>query len=183
MGARLAEATLRVMKQLNYQDDSRLDCATRKIKIPLPAVPEQQLADAEALLAEHPTPVWKEGLEGVAADWDWMYAVARVDLDRLIRKNHDWDYEIQVFRIGDFALVGLNGILFVEGQLRLKMESPAARTFVANMSNGYAGYVPTSQALERGGYETVTGSNSKLAPEALDMIVDSSVELLGSLFA
>ena len=51
------------------------------------------------------------------------------------------------------------------------------------MSNGYAGYVPTPRALERGGYETVTSSNSKLAPEAIDMIVDSSVKLLGSLFA
>lgn len=74
-------------------------------------------------------------------------------------------------------------MVFVEAQLRLKMESPAARTFVANMSNGYAGYVPTARALERGGYETWTSSNSKLVPEALDMIVDSSVELLDGLFA
>ena len=108
--------------------------------------------------------------------------MASVDLDRLIRKDPLWEYEIQAFRIGDFALVGLNGILFVEGQLRLKMESPAMRTFVANMANGYAGYVPTSKALERGGYETVMGSNSKLVPEALDMIIDNSVELLGSMF-
>ena len=51
------------------------------------------------------------------------------------------------------------------------------------MSNGYPGYVPTVRALERGGCETVTGGNSELAPEALEMIVDSSVELLGGLFA
>ena len=70
-------------------------------------------------------------------------------------------------------------MVFVEAQLRLKMESPAARTFVANMSNGYAGYVPTARAC----YETWTSSNSKLVPEALDMIVDSSVELLDGLFA
>jgi hypothetical protein len=112
-----------------------------------------------------------------------MYALTKVDLDRLIRKDPCFGYEIQAFRIGDFALVGLNGTLFVEAQLRLKMESPAARTFVANMSNGYAGYIPTPQALERGGYETVTGSNSKLVPEALDMVVDNSVEVLGGLFA
>jgi hypothetical protein len=62
--------------------------------------------------------------------------------------NPNWDYEIQAFRIGDFALVALDGTVFVEAQLRLKMESPAARTFVANMSNGYAGYVPTPRALE-----------------------------------
>jgi hypothetical protein len=183
MGATLAEATLPVLKRLVYQDDSRLDYATRVIRIPLRKVPEHELARAKALLSEHPTPMWKEGLEGIAADWDWMYAISKVNLDRLIRKDTKFDFGIQVLRIGDFALVGLNGTVFVEAQLRLKMESPAARTFVASNANGYVGYVPTPGALERGGYETVTGTNSKLVPEALDMIVDSSVELLDSRFA
>ena len=57
MGATLAEATVPVLKRLRYQDDSPLDLGTRKIKIPLRAVPETQLAEAKALLAEHPTPV------------------------------------------------------------------------------------------------------------------------------
>ena len=72
---------------------------------------------------------------------------------------------------------------FVEGQLSLKVRSPAARTFVAHMSNGYVGYVPTRHALERGGFETWTSNGSKLVPEALDMIVDNSVSVLEGLFA
>jgi len=183
MGATLAEATVPVLKRLVYQDDSRLDYATRKIKIPLRRVPEHELAEAKALLAEHPTPTWDVGLEGIPTEWGWIYSLMRLEADKMFRQDPYWDYEIQAFRIGDFALVAWNGTVFVEGQLRLKMESPAARTFVANMSNGYAGYVPTRRALERGGYETWTSSNSKLAPEALDMIVDSSVDLLGGLFA
>ena len=182
MGATLAEATVPVLKRLIYQDDCWLSWATRKIKIPLRKLPEQQVVEAKALLAEHPTPMWQEGKEGIGAEWRWMYAVSTIDLDRLIRTSAGVDYDIHAFRIGDFALVGLNGTLFVEAQLRLKMESPAARTFVANKTNGYVGYVPTPQALERGGYETVTGINSKLVLEALDMIVDSSVEFLGRLF-
>jgi hypothetical protein len=54
---------------------------------------------------------------------------------------------------------------------------------VASNANGYVRYVPTPRALERGGCETVTGTNSKLVPEALDVIVDNAAELLGSLFA
>ena len=54
MGAILAEATVPVLKRLVYQDDSRLDYAIRKIKIPLRRVPEHELAEAKALLAEHP---------------------------------------------------------------------------------------------------------------------------------
>jgi hypothetical protein len=183
MGATLTEATVPVLKQLVYQDDSGLGYATRLVQIPLRQVPEQQLAEASKLLAEHPEPVWKEGLEGIAADWDWVYAVGRLDLDRRVRQDPNFEYEIQAFRIGDFALVAVMGEVFVEGQLRMKMESPAARTFVAHMSHGYVGYVPTPHALERGGYETWTANWSKLVPEALDMIVDNSVDLLNELFS
>ena len=182
MGATLTEATVPILKRLVYQGDSRLDHATRRIEIPLRKVTEQQLADAEQLLSEHPTPIWKEGLEGIAVHWDWMYAVMRLDLDRLYRRSPFFDYETQAFRIGDFGLVALMGEPFVEGQVRLKMESPAARTFVAHMSHGFVGYIPTPRALERGGYETWTSNGSKLVPEALDMIVDGSLELLRGLF-
>lgn len=71
---------------------------------------------------------------------------------------------------------------FVEGQLRLKMESAAARTFVAHHSNGFLGYIPTPEALERGGYE-IDVHTSMLAGVALDTIVDSSVQVLDALFA
>jgi len=183
MGATLAEATLPVLKRLVYQNDSRLAYANRVIRIPLRKVPEHELAKAKALLEEHPATMWKEGEEGTAALWEWMYAVSKLNLDNMIQKDPKFDFGIQVLKIGDFALVGLYGTVFVEAQLRLKMKSPAARTFVASNANGYAGYVPTPQALARGGYETVTGTNSKLVPEALDMIVDSSVGLLNSVFA
>ncbi len=38
------------------------------------------------------------------------------------------------------------------------------------------------RTIERGGYETWTSNGSKLVPEALDMIVDGSVEVLKGLF-
>jgi len=62
------------------------------------------------------------------------------------------------------------------------MNSPAKRTYVAHMSNGYVGYIPTPHAIERGGYETQTCMASKLAPEALSMIAEESVRLLNELF-
>jgi len=183
MGATLTEATVPVLKQLVYQDDSTLGCASRTLPIPLREVTSEQLEAAKKLLEEHPTPIWKKGLEGIAADWDWVYALMRLDIDRLRKQNPNFDYQVQAFSIGDFALIAIMGEPFVEGQLRLKIESPADRTFVAHMSHGYVGYVPTPQAIERGGYETWTSNGSKLVPEALDMIVDGSVGLLKELFA
>jgi len=183
MGAILTEDTVPVLKQLVYQDDTSLDYALRTVKIPLRHPTDQQLGDARKLLAEHPTPIWKPGLEGIAADWDWVYAVMRLDLEKLYQERPFFDYTIQAFRIGDFAIVALPGEPFVEGQLRLKIESPAKRTFVAHLSNGYVGYIPTPEALKRGGYETWTSSFSKLVPGALDMIVDATVALLNEMFA
>jgi hypothetical protein len=50
------------------------------------------------------------------------------------------------------------------------------------MCNGGMGYVPTPEAIRRGGYETRTANWSKLAPEALDTIVDGGVKLLKDMF-
>ena len=71
----------------------------------------------------------------------------------------------------------------MEGQLRIKLESPFDYTFVAHMSNRYVGYIPTPEAIRRGGYETRPSCGSKLAPEALQTITDRSVELLEELYA
>jgi len=182
MGQTLTEATVPLIKQLAYQAGSPLDHASRILEIPLRSIPPDQLESAAKLLTEHPAPMWRKGLEGTAVEWDWIYAVSRLDLEKLRLRKPTVSYEIQALRVGDFALVGVMGEPFVQGQLRLKMESPAARTFVAHMCNGNMGYVPTPEAIRRGGYETRTANWSKLAPEALDTIVDGSVMLLKDMF-
>ena len=75
----------------------------------------------------------------------------------------------------------LNISISPEGQLEIKQASPFEYTFVAHMSNGYAGYVPTAAALERGGYETRTSNGSQLAPDALETISNTAIELLEKL--
>jgi hypothetical protein len=71
---------------------------------------------------------------------------------------------------------------FVEGQLRLKIESPTYPTYVAHMSIIYGGYIPTTCALQRGGFETNPCNWSKLGPTALDDIVDNAGEMLREMF-
>ena len=88
---------------------------------------------------------------------------------------------VQVLRIGSAALVGLPGEPFAEGGLRIKLGSPTFPTYVVH-NTSYAAYVPTREALARGGYETRVGLISKLAPEALDLIVAAAVRLLGEVF-
>ena len=80
------------------------------------------------------------------------------------------------------ALVGLAGEPFVEGQLRLKMASPAHRTLVAHCCNMYCGYLPIPEAFARGGHEVETRFWSKMIPEALDMVVGETEKMLAELF-
>ncbi len=96
-------------------------------------------------------------------------------------------FEVQVLRIGDGALVGLSGEVFVEYALEIEAGSPARHTAVAAYSNGVIGYVPTESAYPEGGYE-VEGAHHyygrlMIAPASGGMILEAASELLSALWA
>ena len=147
----------------------------------------------EAELAQHPQPYWNEGkahaaYEGAQTqgtrtiDADWMKAASIMSVHLQRQEQPEVDYEIQVFRIGRTAIIGLAGEPFVEGQLRIKMASPAYKTYVAHCCNAYGGYLPIREAFGRGGHEVETRNWSKLVPEALDSVVDATANLLNDMF-
>ena len=181
MGRLLTEKTEEILKGVSYQDVDVLDWKVKHVGIPIRELDSREIERAESLLKEHPDPIWRKDMAN-AIEWDWVYAVTLLDLQKLRQRRPQFDYEIQVLRVGDTALVGLPGEPFVEGQLRIKLESPAKRTYIAHMCNSFAGYIPTKEALARGGYETRTAHWSKLAPDALDTIVNESVSLLKEVF-
>ena len=181
MGGLLAETASKVLPELHYTSDVELDFVARRVPIPYRDIPADRLAQAKRTLEETPTPPPSKTRGPRFVSWDWIYDVAILDIERLKNRTPCYDYEIQAFRIGDMALVALTGEPFVEGQLEIKLNSPFAYTFIAHMSNGYIGYIPTTQALERGGYETRLGWGSKLAPDALATIVRETPAILEEL--
>ncbi len=181
IGRCLAETTRAVLPGLRYLSPGPLACVSRRVPVPHRAVTAEELEDARKLLAEHPEPMWLND-EHTSVDWAWCYATSVLDVHALAQREPECDYEVQAFRIGDLAIVALMGEPFVEGQLRIKLESPASYTFPAHMSNGYGGYLPTPEAFGRGGYETRTALWSRLVPEALDTVVRESLSLLHELF-
>jgi neutral ceramidase len=183
MGRKLTETAGQVMQSLQTLENPVLDWQTRRLAIPMRCPTDEQLAIDRQLLKDHPAPIWKPGEEKIAVEWEWVYAATRIDVAGHYRRNPNFDYFMQAFRVGNTAILAVPGEPFVEEQLRIKLESPAPYTWMAHMSNGYVGYVPTLRAFQRGGYETRPGAGSKLAPEALTMIGDASLELLKSLFA
>lgn len=88
---------------------------------------------------------------------------------------------VQVLRIGDTALVGLPGEIFVEIGMEIKRKSPFKHTFVIELANDWIGYIPTERAFQGGGYETWLCRSSRAVPEAGRMMIESATRQLQKL--
>ena len=170
MGRMLAEVTRRVLEYSDLDESNELDVVGTRLPIPIRAVESEALRKAQQVLAENPQPVWNEsrayrGYEGGSpvspgtkvVDSEWIQSASIVSVDL--------------------------GEPFVEGQLQIKMASPAATTLVAHCCNMYCGYLPIPDAFQRGGHEVETRYWTKLVPEALGMVVEETDRLLDRAFA
>ncbi|MGI8424068.1 MAG: neutral/alkaline non-lysosomal ceramidase N-terminal domain-containing protein [Chloroflexota bacterium] len=90
--------------------------------------------------------------------------------------------EIQVLRLGDLALVGVPGELFVEIGLAIKRESPAPLTQIVGYANDWQGYFPTPNAYDEGAYEVEPSASSRYTADAGRQIRKTALELLRELF-
>ena len=181
MGRALSDATRDVIEHMNFQDQGVIDWRLAHVSLPVREPEPEQLAQAQRILAEHPTLPEDDRSSGCTVrDWTWAASLVSVDLMR--QRSPILEYEIQVFRIGDCAFVGLPGEPFVEGQLAIKIASPAAQTYVASCCSHFVGYVPTPEALTRGGHEVDTSYWAKLVPESLERIVHQATALLKEIF-
>jgi len=120
---------------------------------------------------------WRQLLDG-AVEW----AERVVALSEADASGATVPYEVQAVRIGDFAIVALDGEVFVEYALALRQDSPFAWTAVAAYSNGNVGYVPTAAAFGRGGYEVDTAiryyGTLRLLPDCERLILETARTLL-----
>jgi len=83
--------------------------------------------------------------------------------------------EVQVFRLGDLAMVGIPAEYFVEFGLEIKAKSPAAWTFMVELANDCVGYVPTEDGFTQGAYE---GQSARFAKETGALLAETSLNLL-----
>jgi hypothetical protein len=102
---------------------------------------------------------------------------------RLARLPERMTTPVQALRLGDSAVVGLPGEIFVEIALNIRSRAKASPLFVVSLANGYIGYVCTDHALTReGGYETWAGLSSLggvgTAP-AMENLASSLLDQLG----
>lgn len=180
MGTLLAQAAQKAIAGMEFAPEGSVDWAVRHMPLPLRKVPTHELEWARGVLGDRPAASWDADHAGV--NYEWMVAASIYSVDLLRRRSTTLDYEVQVLRVGDTAIIGLPGEPFVEGQLTLKLTSPATQTYVAHCTTQYVGYIPTREALTRGGHEVDTRYWAKLTPQALDQVVLTASELLAAMW-
>ncbi len=114
---------------------------------------------------------------------DWAKSVLR--LAEAGQGSGSVPFEVQAFRIGDLALVGLPGEVFVDYALAIDEGSPFVPTTVAAYTNGNIGYVPTRKAFSEGGYEVCTAIRyygvTMLKPDCEELVLGAARRVLGRL--
>ena len=182
-GEGLAEMADKVIRNMSFSQDTTLDWRARRVPLPYREVSPERQAEVDEILLSHPQPKWLDE-EPRRIDPEWFHAASTKSIDYCRKRMPEFQYEIQVFRIGDVALVGLPGEPFVEGQLQIKVGSPAGYTFVAHMISHYVGYLPTSDAYARGGHEANDSYTywAKLAPGSLETVVEEATKMTEELF-
>lgn len=184
MGRELTRTTRAILKTIKYRKIEALNSMTRHLALPLKTASVEDRKAAEALLAEHPQPLWQKQ-NPAQVEGEWMDAAMLISVEMERERSPDYRYELQAFMIGPVSLIGLPGEPFVEGQLAIKQASPAALNLVAHCANAYAGYIAPLEAYARGGHEIrqKPAQWAKLAPGALERIVNETGVILKELFS
>jgi hypothetical protein len=124
---------------------------------------------------------WKHDIETKLPGWTDYGPLEVERFQAEAAESETYQSVITALRIGDAALVGLGGEMFVEFQMMIKERSPFARTYVASYANDYAGYVATRRAFIGGSYEVWPTLNARIGREGGYLMVDKAVELLEDL--
>jgi len=122
--------------------------------------------------------------------WDPMSLEWKAGAEYFERERKRWNdvvrnnctTRLNVIRIGDAAICTNPTELYCQLGHDIKRASPAKMTMIAELTDGYAGYVPTRSAFARGGYSTYPGETCKLEEDADTRIVDATRQLLAQVF-
>ncbi len=172
MGERLADDVLEIEAGMAYTGELKLDSRLVELQLPMRRIPDSLLDWAREVQQ-------KPELQNIV---DSTYAGMAFELREEVRSSPTFPGIVQALRIGDVGVVMLPGEVFVEFGLDIKLNSPAQRTFVVELSNGVVGYVPTREAFAGKGYEQRTATSSRLSPVAGELMVDAALSMLDSMF-
>ena len=188
LGERIYNKVLKV-EEGHYKSWLELKTISKEVDFPAKQMPGLEEADknleqaVERLERLRQDKAPKAEIRTAECGWfgaEEMVTLARCRVDgKLTQMLEDvLPAEIQVFKVNEAFFVNVPGELFVEYSLRIK-EPFSGNVFVTCLANGeLQGYIVTREAVEEGGYEA---SNSLFGPEAGDIIVRESINLINKI--
>ena len=151
LGGIAAQDACRIAKPLSRAQytDAPLTVRTETLSFPCRPLPTRE--ELDAYLASHPADAHYVNIDGM------IDAFLR-RADELLRSGEEIPKEkkvpVTVVALGDvLAFCPLPYEMFSELCLRLRLHSPFPHTLALSLTNGYEAYLPTKDALARGGYE------------------------------
>ncbi|PIX77894.1 MAG: hypothetical protein COZ37_00295 [bacterium (Candidatus Ratteibacteria) CG_4_10_14_3_um_filter_41_18] len=181
MGELLGNDVLKICGKLKEISGTELKAAQEKLDIPRRSSSPLQLRIAEKVV--------EKGIENLdqeeKKEWGKLennFGIEKVWAQEMILVNQESplvEIEVTAISLGDVAIVGLPGEVFVEYGLRIKEEAKFKQVLVTQLCNGCAGYIPTKEAFSQPtGYEQRLARSSKLIPEAGNIITRTALDLL-----
>jgi hypothetical protein len=170
MGLKLAAEAARVIHRMTWLKQAKVDAAPETVLLAIRPEPD----------AERERPPFGLGSDNSKEQKvEAVYAEERRLVAEERRKTPRIAAEVQAIRIGPLGIVSNGAEYFCEYGLRIKRASRHGFTWVASLANEWIGYVPTAQAFVGGGYEPRTARSSKLAIDAGQRILETSLKALG----
>ena len=159
MGRALAGLAINATETAEPMETSGCGAALELLEVPYYSRGEPLRSEIEAMRARGELRAAEEYTVRLFDDWPFDGKTAQVP--------------VQVLRLGDLAFVGLPGEVFVRWGLEIKHWSPGTHTFVAELANGWFGYVPTTDQAHRGAYGAKPILSRRLCADAGRQMVDA----------
>jgi hypothetical protein len=166
------------------EPDGTLRVANVRTALPVRAFPRREEAEARTREARERLAALRQ--RGASDDEirDATYRAKRIGQQaghaRLTDGRSEVEIELQAIRVGPGVFVGAPVEVFGELGARIVDASPFAWTAVSGYSNGSAGYLPTAEAFDEGGYEVEMAS--PFARGAGDRFVAEATRLLQTMY-
>jgi neutral ceramidase len=193
LGCSASQATLDIFDMV---EDARIAVAQHKFKFKLenpPSLDEARVRYKKAKEnADREIEIAKEKSGGKPVDekmvLPWHISMELRNSKALVAVLEKGDpdltipLETQAISIGDCAIVGMPGEIFVKIGQTVAERSPFARTIHVSHANGSAGYVPTADQIPLGGYEVELARASRyglpIVSESDNTLIESALTSL-----
>lgn len=151
---------------IEYRDDAELAMAETRLQLNYRVPDKQRLEWAQRIVQEMGDRPPKTRSE--------VYAREQI----ILHQRKSTEVVVQALRIGDIGIATTPSETYALTGLKLKLQSPLAKTMVIELANGGDGYIPPPEQHWLGGYNTWPARSAGLEVQAEPKIVEAVLQQL-----